>query len=562
MTLHKLYSLCSSLSTSGIHLIKLKSVLVPVVRYEQNRCPFEPLISRFHQRKKSYKIEAMLLLFLLPVEIWREDILSLLSLNDIVRTCSACMGRVLQLQLRSLMDGHTLKQDFSVAQDQAKQIHWCLTRNILPCSLTVWKELDVEIASVLSQFCARVTRVTVFYTSQNFNTAHFSRMISLNIYECSLESLGNLRECPNLTTLLLDECPRLTAESLLSSLAGCSKLIEIYIDRCEMVEQSAISCIYRQLKHLVSTQFGGTPERPFNLFSILADCEQAHQESMRSVTTSYCNVCKLGLQRLALYFPRLQKIHLSDSTSNVSDADVDLLCQKCPQLNDITLSHFQHLTSAALKSIAQYLSLLQRLSVAYNHGITDEGLIAIARGCSQLVSLNISHCASITDMAVREMWSNCVLLQSLDLCGCVQVTDEAFSQRVSDTLRVLYASNTIVNGAFIKQMPMAVQLYYNDCPNISSNFVHDIANPNIIEVLHLEATKLSVHDLLMLSTNLPHLQRLRLSFSLANDDVVRSFASNCRYLRSLVVMQCEAVTETTMIELEEQSRKPKLHIIM
>ncbi len=458
------------------------------------------------------------------------------------------------------MDGHTLKQNFSVEKDKAEQMRWCLTRNILPSILSVWMELDVEIVSVLSQFCARVTSATFIEATQNFNTAHFPRLMSLAFYECSLESFGNLRNCPNLTTLLLDDCPRLSTESLLSSLTGCPKLTEISITRCNMVEQSAISYIYNHNVRLVSFAFGGTPERPFYLSNIMEGCAPASSTRMRSVITSCCIVCSLGMRRLARISPLLQKLQLSNFASDVSDADIKLLCCHCPLLTELGLDHLPHLTSAALVSIGQNSSFLRCLSVAYNYGITDEGVIAIAKGCSQLVSLNISHCANITDMAVRELWSNCALLRSLDLRGCVLVTDEAFLHRVSNTLHALYVSNTSVNGAFVKQMPRIVRLYCNDCPNISSNFVRDIVSSNIIKGLHLVATKLSVDDLLLLSSCLPYVQSLNLGSSLANDDVVRSFASNCHYLEFFYVRQCAAVTKDAKNALK-WSFKTRLNII-
>lgn len=427
-------------------------------------------------------------------------------------------------------------------------------------------DLDTKTASLLPQLCARAIDAMIIETMQNFKPAHLPCLMSLDFFECSFESLGSLAECPNLVTLSLDGCSRLTTESLLISLVGCTNLTECSIEQCDMIDQSGISQIWNQLPHLVSFQFGSGFQHPhaYNLLSIVENCSFKPRETflLRSIEAWECTVCCLGLQKLADLLPQLHKIHLSDATSNVSDVDVDVLCRNCPQLKEITLNHFKHITSAALDSIASYFPVLQCLSIAYCTAINDEGVIAIAvaNRCAQLIALDISYCNKITDTAVQQVWLRCVFLQDLSLSGCVLVTDAAFAGRTNDSLRALHVSDTCLHGAFVIHAPKLVRLYCDRCPNLSSDFVRNtVHRPSSLKTLWLSETQLSVSELLELSTHLPQIQSLKLASCLANDEVVRSFVTNCPYLQYLRVRLCAAVTDATKNELQLKYKR-RLHI--
>lgn len=495
----------------------------------------------------------MSLLFLLPVEIWREHILQFHSLLDTVKVNSACLSRQVQLQLRLMMDGLTLTPFYSLDKGQVNKHLWCLERNILPLKVSMRGDLDSRTVSFLPELCARATDAMIIETMQNFNPAYLLCLVSLELLECSMESVGSLALCPNIATLSLDNCSRLTTESVLHSLVGCIKLTECTIEECEMIDQSGVSQIWNQLPHLVSFQLGGSYRQPhpYNLSTIVENCtlQPSDTHRLRSVVAWKCTVCNLGLQKLAGLLPQLHKLHLSDPTSNASDIDVNVLCRNCPQLKEITLNHFKHLTSTALKSIAHSLPLLRHLSVSRCTAISDEGVIAVAKGCAQIIKLNISYCEKVTDTAVREVWLHCVLLQDLILSGCVLITDAAFLVRTNDTLRALHASHTCLHGKFAKQAPKLVRLYCDQCSNLNSDFVYSIAHCPSIKTLWLSETQLSVTDLLALSIQLPQLQSLKLTSSLANDEVVHSFVTNCPYLQYVRINQCAAVTEATKNEL-------------
>lgn len=134
---------------------------------------------------------------------------------------------------------------------------------------------------------------------------------------------------------------------------------------------------------------------------------------MTSVILSGCFASNLGVQQIATQFPRLQKLHLDDSTSNASDVDVEFLCRHCTQLSDLALRRFDLLSSAALVFVAKHLPVLQRLNVAFCMNITDEGVLAVANSCAQLKSLDISYCVDITNESVQHVLAGAQLQESL-----------------------------------------------------------------------------------------------------------------------------------------------------
>lgn len=427
----------------------------------------------------------MNLLPLLPVEIWREHILQCVALVDIVKVSSSFCSHQLQRQFQSMANGLNLHPFVAAYTGYAERLRWCQSRNILIRSLSIFEEIDEESASLLPRIRTMVTRLTLLKTTQNFEPTEYAHLVHLQFFNCSLQSVGKLLECPSLTTLSVKECHNLTTESLLTSLSGCMQLKECSIESCELIDQRIITLLWKQVPGLVSFQFEGL-YRLQNILSaagVTCDLQCSESSHMCSVVLSGCFVTSRGVRNIAMQFPQLQKLHLDDSTCNASDADIVFLCRHCTHLSDLALRRFHHLSSTALTCIAKHLPLLQRLCVAFCMNISDEGVISIAKGCVQLKSLDLSYCVDITDNAVREVLT-CLQLQELKLSGCVLVTDAAFTHQMHGTLRVLNLSHTLLQGTFYKHTPKLVRLVCDNCCRFNSTFVQAVVDcPNVWEAL-------------------------------------------------------------------------------
>ena len=491
-------------------------------------------------------------LFSLPVEIWRDQILVYLSIFDIVKASNSFLNREVQRKFLSLTNGCTLRAEVVVGPSQEKMLNWCLTRNLLASSIRVCKDFGPLNASCLPGFVARVTNLCHSSCSTHFiDPTWCPRLVSLQWFASSITSMGSLSAYANLTTLYLYFCSQLSTDSLLDSLRGCDKLESCSIRGCKQIEERAIACILVNHPQLIDIEFGGDRSHPYNLATVFEMLNQDFVCSVRTiVATISTTVCSVGMHRLPAVFPQLQKLHLDDNTSNVSDADIDFLCKNCQKITDLRLSQFWHLSSAALLSVARYLPLLRSLNVSRCSAICDEGVIAVAKTCLQLQVLNISYCDDITTTGMREVWLNCTLLEDISITNCSQITDAAFAERVSFTLRYLDVSWTRLTGLFTKQTPMLRTLYAYYCADLNSDFVTALTtHMNNIQDIEIDETKLSVSDLLLLSTHLPNVVTVSISGGNANDDVLRSFAKNCPRLQCLMASRCTNVTEAVQREL-------------
>lgn len=370
----------------------------------------------------------MILLFSLPVEIWQEHVFANLTLTEIVKASTAISNRQIHQQFQHLLLGLTLKPWTSVKSEETEKLCWYIQRNVMPSQLEICDTLDAKTVSILPLLCSRLSVMKLMDTSQNFEPIHCLRLTRLELWGCLLESLGNLCVCPNLTVLMLQDCSNVTTKSLLNSLVGCTKLTECRIEYCRRVGQEVISYMLNNFPTLVSIQVGEIFNRPFDLSAIVEKCsaEPAILPRLHSLMLTYCTVCCVGLQRTAKMFPQLKKLHIHASVSNISDANIELICQAFPRLTDVSFRAQIKLTSASLELVARHLPVIERLSVSSCTNICNTGVIAVAKTCAQLTILDLSYCTNIADAAVREVWQHCVELQKLNVNGCRLVTDAAF----------------------------------------------------------------------------------------------------------------------------------------
>lgn len=488
-------------------------------------------------------------LFSLPAEIWRDQILIYLSLLDIAKASNSFLNREVQRKFLSLTNGCTLRAEVVVRPNQEKMLNWCLARNLLTTNVFVCEDLDPRSASILPDFVARVTRLS--HAQCSIDPTWCPRLVNLRWGFSPVRNMGSLCAYPNLTTLSLYFCKQLSTQSLLDSLTGCDRLESCSIRGCEQVNERAITRILIDNPRLRTFEFGGDSSHPYDFATIFEMIDRHFVCNVRCVeATLSTTICSAGMHRLPTVFPQLQKLHLDDSTSNVSDGDVNYLCENCPMLTDLRLSRFEHLSSATLLSVARYLPLLRKLNVSRCICICDEGLIAVAKTCVLLQALNISYCGNITTIAMREVWLSCTLLEDLSITHCLQITDAAFAERVSFTLQYLDVSWTRLTGLFNKQTPMLTTLYGYYCADININLVTDLATQlNNVQAIEIDEVKLSVCDLLLLSSHLPNAVSVSISGTNANDEVLRSFAKNCPRLQCLVANSCANATKAVRSEL-------------
>jgi len=405
----------------------------------------------------------MLALFTLPVELWRDNILVFLALKNISRAFEAFSNHHLQRTFQELTFGHTTKSiHIQLQAGEAEKLKWCLTRNILPGDVSIWNDLDLQIASLSSEICARATKLSLFFVPQISQPISCVRLLSLYLLKCTIRSLENLLVFPNLVELYLDECSGITTDTMLERLAECTQLERCTIDNCERIHNTAVSFILNHCTRLKSLNLRAASLQPFNLSSILAECNHPKKMSLRTLTLRGCTVCSAGLLQLVIYAPLLQSFQLSGSGSDINNADIEFMVKQCSHLTDVALDSCVRLDSAAIYAIVRYLPRLEQFRMSSCGVFDNAGVVALVTGCLLLTTLDISFCSSVTDVAVKQVLQSCVLLVTLNVSGCQQITDAAFAGRSTTVLRELDVSSTNVTGTFLRQTPQLIKLHCND----------------------------------------------------------------------------------------------------
>eukprot|EP01032_Pedospumella_encystans_P012125 gene12125-14051_t len=168
---------------------------------------------------------------------------------------------------------------------------------------------------------------------------------------------------------------------------------------CDQIKEQAIVSILMSHPRLNDLDIGGN-NRSYDLALLLDMTERQVFKSVRNIdATLSVTVCSAGMRRLPAVFPQLQKLHLQDNTSNVSDADFDFLCKNGPCLSDLSFRAFKFFTIAALLSIA-------RLSVS--------ALLVLSSHLPRVESVSLRE-SNATEEVVHSFVANCPLLQWLDV---------------------------------------------------------------------------------------------------------------------------------------------------
>jgi F-box/leucine-rich repeat protein 14 len=173
----------------------------------------------------------------------------------------------------------------------------------------------------------------------------------------------------NLEYLGLQDCQRLTDESLRYIAAGLPKLKTINLSFCVSITDSG-------LRHL------------------------AKMSSLRELNLRACdNVTDSGLA------------HLSEGLSGSGGSCLTSLdVSFCDKIGDVALNH-----------VAQGLFRLKTLSLSACR-ISDDGLAQIASSLPELEVLHIGQCNKVTDKGLLRIAENLKQLRAIDLYGCTRVS--------------------------------------------------------------------------------------------------------------------------------------------
>jgi hypothetical protein len=198
-------------------------------------------------------------------------------------------------------------------------------------------------------------------------------------------------------------------------------------------------------------------------------------------------------------FINLKKVEFRDH-SNLTDATVIAIANKCPNLTSLNLSGCKE--------------------------ITDNAIIHIARKCKLLSTLNLHSCLQITDTSILEIAKKCPSLSTLSLDNFIgyAFTNES---KITDTSIMAIAGNC----------PSLTSLNLRSCTNITDNSINAIAGncPSLTSLNVSRVSKITEVSILAIATNCPLLTSLILTdcYQFNNTSVANDIAHHCKSLTAL-----------------------------
>lgn len=142
--------------------------------------------------------------------------------------------------------------------------------------------------------------------------------------------------------------------------------------------------------------------------------------TVESINLSFCvSVTDSGLKYVAR-MPNLRELDLR-ACDNISDIGMAYLTEGGCTVTSLDVSFCDKIGDQALNHLSQGLFHMNSLSL--NHcQITDDGLMRIAKNLLDLETLNIGQCDKVTDKGLQTLAEYLHNLHSIDLYGCTQLS--------------------------------------------------------------------------------------------------------------------------------------------
>lgn len=226
----------------------------------------------------------------------------------------------------------------------------------------------------------------------------------------------------NLQTLELGGCSNITNNGLLAIARGLRRLRRLNLRSCWYVSDVGMSHIAGQsgeaegnleLEHLGLQDCQRLSDD--SLKYLLAG-----NSKLASINLSFCvSITDSGLKYLAR-MPSLRELNLR-SCDNISDAGMSYLAEGGSRIAALDVSFCDKIGDQALSHISQGLFNLRSLSLS-NCQISDDGVYKITRTLHDVDTLNIGQCSRITDKSLAMIAESFKNLQYIDLYGLPKIS--------------------------------------------------------------------------------------------------------------------------------------------
>ena len=331
----------------------------------------------------------------LPDDIFRQELLPYLTVQDIVNLDNACMIHKYRSQLMGKMSGVILLGDKEKSM-KASLFKWLGMRRIYLINILIEK----------SHYSLTLSSIENDYMNQFRYTQHVVMRgpirnifdISRDITDHTLQSIAE--HCTGLQSLSLSCCRYITDSGLITISIHCTGLLSLNLHCCRQITDASIISMSTHCIGLLS----------LNLW----DCSQITDASIISIST-HCT----GLQSLKLAW-----------IQQITDVSIISISTYCSGLQSLNAHGCDQITDASIISISTHCTGLQSLNLDNCYQITDASIISISENCTGLEELYIPYTA-ISDASLIAIAKNCTGLQYLDAYDCGSLSNMLRHQFIS-----------------------------------------------------------------------------------------------------------------------------------
>lgn len=248
--------------------------------------------------------------------------------------------------------------------------------------------------------------------------------------EISDNSIGRIAtHCKNLEVLDLGGCAKITNTGLLLISWGLRHIRKLNLRSCRLISDIGIGHL-AGIDDEACQASSNLEEIILQDCQKLTDESLRHIADglarVQRINLSFCvSVTDTGLKSLSR-LSSLEGLNLR-SCDNVSDIGIGFLAEDAQALKCLDVSFCTNVTDAAMKHIAVGMTGLQSLSMT-TCTISDSGLKRLSEALKSLEDLNIGQCVALTDEGLAHVTDKMKSLRSLDLYGCPKVTNTSLDK--------------------------------------------------------------------------------------------------------------------------------------
>jgi hypothetical protein len=234
-----------------------------------------------------------------------------------------------------------------------------------------------------------------------------TKLVTLNL--CSLWDLtdNGLIKIAEFSQLLesidLANCRKITDHGVLAILEQAQNLKSINLSYCKNLTSKVLNNITWSNIQEVNLQ----------------RCTGIHDDGFKSwiMETSIPNSISLGFLTFAL-----EDLNLSDC-SFLTDATLQVLSKKCPQLRKLCLSFCCSLSDQFASSLTEGCPFIEILDISYCGGAaTDMSMLTISQGLPRLEKLGLRGCVQLTDMGMEHLATHAISLKTINFTQCKNIS--------------------------------------------------------------------------------------------------------------------------------------------